>query len=315
MTAKQSASDTNAADPSRVFLAKLGEQVRKVRQKRGATLKRVAQLSGLSDRFIIEVEKGKANPSLTSINRLADALQTSLRDLLPSDNEEKMQTSSPSVRQVLALLKNRPDEQVTRILTCLSAYFDDAGSHISLVGMRGAGKTTVGNLIARSLKAPFYELDALIERDTGLSLREIFDLEGENYYRAVEESVLERVLKKTPGVIAAGGGLVMNPTSLLRLKLHSFMVWLQASPETLMARVRAGKDERRLSAHPDVRKQLQSILNRRTSHYAQADLIVNTTNKSAEAIAKTILDAFRSSATSGQPRAGEKMANGNAARG
>jgi XRE family transcriptional regulator, aerobic/anaerobic benzoate catabolism transcriptional regulator len=309
MTAKQSASATNAADPSRVFLAKLGEQVRKVRQKRGATLKRVAQLSGLSDRFIIEVEKGKANPSLTSINRLADALQTSLRDLLPSDNEEKMQTSSPSVRQVLALLKNRPDEQVTRILTCLSAYFDDAGSHISLVGMRGAGKTTVGNLIARTLKAPFYELDALIERDTGLSLREIFDLEGENYYRAVEESVLERVLKKTPGVIAAGGGLVMNPTSLLRLKLHSFMVWLQASPETLMARVRAGKDERRLSAHPDVRKQLQAILDRRTPQYAQADLIVNTTNKSAEAIAKTILDAFRNSANPKQERTAAKKSS------
>ena len=211
--AKRSTSETNSADASRLYLAQLGERVRKLRQQRGATLKRVAQLSGLSDRFIIEVEKGKANPSLTSINRLADALQTSFKDLLPSDNDENTQTSSPSVRQVLALLKNRPDEQVTRILTCLSAYFDGAkGSHISLIGMRGAGKTTVGNLVARSLKAPFYELDALIEKDTGLSLREIFDLEGENYYRAVEERVLERVLKKTPGVIAAGGGLVMNPT-------------------------------------------------------------------------------------------------------
>jgi shikimate kinase len=145
---------------------------------------------------------------------------------------------------------------------------------------------------------PFYELDALIVKDTGLSLREIFDLEGENYYRAVEERILERVLKKTPGVIAAGGGLVMNPTSLLRLKLHTFMVWLQASPETLIARVRAGKDQPRLSAHPDVKKQLKAILDRRTPHYAQADLIVNTSDKSVEAISKTILNAFRSSANS-----------------
>jgi shikimate kinase len=96
---------------------------------------------------------------------------------------------------------------------------------------------------------------------------------------------------------------------LLRLKLHSFMVWLQASPETLVARVRAGKDERRLSAHPDVRKQLQAILDRRTPHYAQAALVVNTTNKSAEAIANTIVDAFRNSANPGQPRAREKMSN------
>jgi XRE family transcriptional regulator, aerobic/anaerobic benzoate catabolism transcriptional regulator len=294
---KRSAGEPSPADLSRPYLVKLGEEVRKLRQRRGITLKRVAQLSGLSDRFIIEVEKGKANPSLASVIRLADALQTSLTDLLPINHENKAETSSTSVKQVLGLLKNRPDEQVSRILSCLSSYLDGAkGSHISLVGMRGAGKTTVGNIVARSLKVPFYELDALIVKDTGLSLREIFDLEGENYYRAVEERILERVLKKTPGVIVAGGGLVMNPTSLLRLKLHTFMVWLQASPETLIARVRTGKDERRLSAHPDVRKQLKAILDRRTPHYAQADLVVNTTGRSAEAISKAILVAFRNSA-------------------
>lgn len=285
-------------DASRCYLAKLGEGVRKLRQERGATLKRVAQLSGLSDRFIIEVEKGKANPSLTSIISLADALQTSVSDLLPKDKGDDAAGSSSAVKQVIARLKNRPDEQISRILTCLSSFLDDAkGSHISLVGMRGAGKTTVGNLLARSLNAPFYELDALIVEETGLSVREIFDLEGENYYRAVEERILERVLKKTSGVIAAGGGLVMNPTSLLRLKLHSFTVWLQASPETLIARVRAGKDERRLGAHPDVRKQLKAILDRRTPYYAQADLVVNTTDKSPAAISKTILNAFRGSSS------------------
>jgi XRE family transcriptional regulator, aerobic/anaerobic benzoate catabolism transcriptional regulator len=280
-------------------LAKLGEAVRKLRRRRGITLKRLAQLSGLSDRFLIEVEKGKANPSLASLVNLADALQTSLVDLLASDNQTKTQDSSTSVNQVLALLKNRPDEQISRILTCLTSYLDgSAGPHISLIGMRGAGKTTVGNILARRLKVPFYELDELIVKDTGLSLREIFDLEGENYYRAVEERILERVLKKTPGVIAAGGGLVMNPNSLLRLKLHTFVVWLQAAPETLIDRVQTGKDRRRLSAHPDVRKQLKAILDRRTPHYAQADLVVNTTDKSAEAISKTILTAFRNWADS-----------------
>jgi XRE family transcriptional regulator, aerobic/anaerobic benzoate catabolism transcriptional regulator len=297
--AKRSAGETNAADPSRLYLAKLGEEVRKLRQRRGITLKRLAQLSGLSDRFLIEVEKGKANPSVTSLVSLADALQTSLTDLLPGDSEIKTQNSSTSVKQVMALLRNRPDEQISRILSCLSSYLDGSkGPHISLIGMRGAGKTTVGNILARSLKVPFYELDALIVKDTGLSLREIFDLEGENYYRAVEERILERVLKKTSGVIAVGGGLVMNPNSLLRLKLHTFVVWLQAAPETLIDRVQTGKDKRRLSAHPDVRKQLKAILDRRTPHYAQADLVVNTTDKSAEAISRTILNGFRSAANS-----------------
>jgi XRE family transcriptional regulator, aerobic/anaerobic benzoate catabolism transcriptional regulator len=297
--AKRSAGETNPADPSRLYLAKLGEEVRRLRHERGITLKRMAQLSGLSDRFLIEVEKGKANPSLSSVINLADALQTSLTDLLPGDNQTKTQGSSTSVKQVIALLKDRPDDQISRILSCLSSYLDGSkGPHISLVGMRGAGKTTVGTILARSLKVPFYELDALIVKDTGLSLREIFDLEGENYYRAVEERVLERVLKKTPGVIAAGGGLVMNPNSLLRLKLHTFVVWLQAAPETLIDRVQTGKDKRRLSAHPDVRKQLKAILDRRTPHYAQADLVVNTTDKSAEAISRTILNGFRSATNS-----------------
>ena len=297
--ANRSAGETSSADPSRLYLAKLGDEVRKLRHQRGITLRRMAQLSGLSDRFLVEVEKGKANPSITSLVNLADALQTSLPDLLSSGNQTNMQDSSTSVKQVLALLKNRPDEQISRILSCLSSYLDGSkGPHLSLVGMRGAGKTTVGNILARSLKVPFYELDALIVRDTGLSLREIFDLEGENYYRAVEERILERVLKKTPGVIAAGGGLVINPNSLLRLKLHTFVVWLQAAPETLIDRVQTGKDRRRLSAHPDVRKQLKAILDRRTPHYAQADLVVNTTDKSPEAVSKTILNAFRSSANS-----------------
>src|SRR5688500_8253743 len=157
--AKRIAGETNTAGPSRLYLAKLGQEVRKLRQRRGITLKRVAQLSGLSDRFLIEVEKGKANPSLTSVINLADALQTSLTDLLPSDNQTKTQDSSSSVKQVLALLKNRPDEQIARILSCLSSYLDGSkGPHISLVGMCGAGKTTVGNILAGRLKVPFYEL-------------------------------------------------------------------------------------------------------------------------------------------------------------
>src|SRR5918995_456358 len=105
--AKRGAGETNAADPSRLYLAKLGQEVRKLRQQRGITLKRLAQLSGLSDRFLIEVEKGNANPSITSLVNLADALQTSLTDLLPGDNQTKTLDASTSMKQVLALLKNR----------------------------------------------------------------------------------------------------------------------------------------------------------------------------------------------------------------
>ncbi|MDH3445550.1 MAG: hypothetical protein OEN50_16610, partial [Deltaproteobacteria bacterium] len=132
-----------------------------------------------------------------------------------------------------------------------------------------------------------------------LSLGEIFDLEGEEYYRAVEEKTLQRILKRPPGIVAVGGGLVMNPTAFLRLKLHAFIVWLQASPETLISRVRRGKDELRLSSHPQVGKQLKTILDRRIAYYSQADFLVNTNGKSPDAVSKAIIHKFRNF---GKPR-------------
>ena len=145
------------------------------------------------------------------------------------------------------------------------------------------------------MTAPFYELDRMIENDAGLSLAEIFDLEGEEYYRALEEKTLEKALKRKPGIIAAGGGLVMNSTALFMLKLNASIVWLQAAPEALLARVRASKDQSRLDAYPQASKQLKAILDRRTPYYAQADLAINTTHKSPEAIVDAIAHAFTQS--------------------
>jgi len=278
---------------SRAYLANFGERVRTLRERQGVTLKQLAQLSGLSDRYIIQVEQGATNPSLESVLRLALSLQTSVTGLLPDDANNATAEPRGPARKILQLLEGRSSEQISRIADAVSAFLEPAkGRHIALVGMRGAGKTTVGQLLARRRAEPFYELDRLIENDAGLSLAQIFDLEGEEYYRALEENTLEKVLKRKPGIIAAGGGLVMNPTALFLLKLNTSIVWLQASPEALLARVRSTKDQSRLDAYPQASKQLKAILDRRTPYYAQADLVIDTTRKSPEAIVDAIVHAF-----------------------
>ena len=288
---------------SRAYLANFGERVRTLRERHGVTLKQLAQISGLSDRYIIQVEQGAANPSLETVRRLALALQTSVTGLLPADAKTTAAEPTGPARKILELLEGRSNEQISRIVDAVSAFLEPTkGRHIALVGMRGAGKTTVGQLFARRRTVPFYELDQIIENDIGLSLAEIFDLEGEEYYRAVEEKTLEKVLKRRPGIIAAGGGLVMNPTAFFLLKLNAFTVWLQASPEALLTRVRSSKDQSRLGAYPQASKQLKAILDRRTPYYAQADLVIDTTRKSPEAAVDVIVHAFTEPSATGRQK-------------
>jgi XRE family transcriptional regulator, aerobic/anaerobic benzoate catabolism transcriptional regulator len=288
---------------SRAYLANFGERVRTLRERQSITLKQLAQISGLSDRYIIQVEQGAANPSLETVLRLALALQTSMTALLPQDTNKAAAEPTGPARKILELLEGRSSEQISRIADAVSAFLEPhKGRHIALVGMRGAGKTTVGQLLARRRRVPFYELDRIIENDIGLSLAEIFDLEGEEYYRAVEEKTLEKVLKRRPGIIAAGGGLVMNPTAFFLLKLNASIVWLQASPEALLARVRSSKDQSRLGAYPQASKQLKTILDRRTPYYVQADLAIDTTRKSPEAVVDAIVHAFTESSAIGRQK-------------
>ncbi|MET0593098.1 MAG: shikimate kinase, partial [Polyangiaceae bacterium] len=197
------------------ILQGLGDEIRRRRESRNLTKARLAQVSGVSLRFLNDVELGRANPSILKIQALAEALEASVRDLLPAQA-----LSSEPLR-------------------------------ISLLGIRGAGKTTIGRRLAVRIGATFVELDRKIEERASLSLSEIFALHGEDYYRRLEREALEAVLAEGKScVIATGGGIVTSPETFARLKAQTITIWLRADVNDHWNRVLQQGDRRPMKGHP-----------------------------------------------------------------
>ena len=222
------------------MLAIIGGRLRARRLEAGLTQTDLAARASVSPRFLVQLEKGQGN---ISVGRLADvcgALELPLSDLFRG-------------------LGNGQPEKV------------------ALVGLRGAGKSSVGRRLAEETGAVFVELDAHIEREAGMTLSEIFELRGESHYRMLERQVLERLLRE-PGkmVIAAGGSVVTAPETWRRLQEGSQTVWLRASPASHLARVRAQGDLRPMQGRPNAKAELEAILDERSGLYAQADVHIDT---------------------------------------
>ncbi len=246
------------------LLAELGRRSRALRAERGLTLRELAQRSGLSPRFLVQVEGGRGNISVGNLASLARALGTTPAALLSAPGGE-------AERPVIALL-----------------------------GLRGAGKTTIGRRLARRLRVPFVELDHRIEEASSLSLGEIFALHGESYYRRLEQETLLRILSEGRLlVLATGGGLVTSPEAWALLRRRAFTVWLRAHPEDHWNRVLQQGDRRPLEAHPQAMAELRRVLASREPLYAQADHVVNTSRLRVEGTVRAILKALRPSSRVG----------------
>ncbi len=250
------------ADDS-LFLLALGRRVRLLRARRGMTRRILAAQSGVSERYISAVESGTGNGSILLLRALAAALNVGLRALL---EDEVGPAPSP-----------RPKEKPAR-------------DRIALIGLRGAGKSTLGALLGTRLSIPFVELDREIEKEAGLNLGEIMELHGQAGFRRLERGVLERIITSNPRVvIAAGGGIVAEAATFEILLDACLTVWIKAAPEVHMQRVIDQGDLRPMRDNRRSMDDLRAILASREALYARADLQLETTGRSvADALAALV---------------------------
>jgi XRE family aerobic/anaerobic benzoate catabolism transcriptional regulator len=242
------------------FLAAFGKRVRALRKRCGLTRKLLARQADVSERYLGQLESGEGNVSLILLRRIASALHITPGELLTLE---------------------RPDPVGRR--------------RIALIGLRGAGKTTLGEMLAQDLHLPFIELDGEIERETGLPLSEIFTLYGQPGYRRIEHRCLERVLTEHDrAVIAVGGGVVSEEDTFQLLRAQCYTVWLKATPEEHMARVVAQGDLRPMAGNSAAMEDLKRILTAREPLYSKADVIVNTSERTLNESFRALQQAVRS---------------------
>ncbi len=280
------------ADPAQLtsdpeFLAILGARVRELRSLRGMTRKMVARDADVSERHLAQLELGDGNISILLLRRVAAALNASLADLFspraPVPDEKRM------IGELLERLPaNRLQETVRRLTRELAHEEKSRRWRIALIGLRGAGKSTLGAKLARALDVPFIELDREIENDAGIALAEIFSLYGQAGYRRIEKRTLDRVLKEHPrAIISIGGGVVSEKETYDRVLSNCLTVWVKASPEDHMSRVIAQGDFRVMGDNHEAMDDLRRILEAREALYRRAHVHLETSGDSVdESLAK-----------------------------
>ncbi len=278
--------EPSPVDGPNPLLVAVGDRVRQLRSRRGMTRKATALAAQVSERHLANLEYGLGNASLLVLNQVAQALQCSLAELLGD-----VTTSSPEWLLLREMLEGRDDATLRRVRVAVGDLLgtggsNDARSHrIALIGLRGAGKSTLGQMLADDLGFPFVELSHEIEKFAGCSISEIQGLYGQNAYRRYERRALEEAIQIYPeAVIATPGGLVSDPATFNLALAHCTTVWLQADPEDHMRRVAAQGDMRPMAASKEAMEDLKGILAVRAAFYSKAEFTVNT---SAEPLERT----------------------------
>lgn len=281
-----------STDEIDAYIAAIGERVRGVRARRGMTRKQLAGDSGVSERYLAQLEGGKANVSIGLLWQVAQAMGVPPHELLP---DAAPLTRAPS--PLLQLLDQLTPEQEEAAHSLLLKHFVNPEGQVrgvALIGLRGAGKSTLGERLAEAVGVPFIRIGDVIEQLGGMSISELFSLGGQKAYRRLERQALQHVLDNYPAsVIEAGGSLVSEPATYAELLGSFYTVWVRATPEEHMNRVVVQGDLRPVQASREAMDDLKRILAEREAEYRAANHTLDTSGRSVEACLDELMDMTR----------------------
>src|SRR6476659_8791686 len=282
---------TDKHDPETEFLEQLGQRVRTMRALRGMSRKVLAKVSGISERYIAQLESGKGNVSIVLLRRVSNAMGAHLEDLIPSTEP------APDWAVIRDLLRKASPAQIAQAKDMLAGSGHSAQRRISfsgiaLIGLRGAGKSTLGRMLAKKIGWSFVELNKEIEAQNGLSVAAILAHKKQEGFRRMEQAALTQLLaRKELMVLATGGGIVSEPLTFDLILSSFYTIWLKAEPEDHMARVRGHGDLRPMADDRSAMAELRNILLSREPLYARASAVVDTAGLSVNDAASRLIDA------------------------
>jgi XRE family aerobic/anaerobic benzoate catabolism transcriptional regulator len=265
------------------FAAEVGRLMRLCRAKRGMTRRQLAQGSGASERYLAQIEGGQGNPSVIMLKSIAEALDVPVVELLPRTTGR-----AAAMTHILDLLGRMPPSELPAVADLIEARAEqavvsDRAGRIALVGLRGAGKSTLGQRLALELGCPFIELDRLVEQEYGARIPDLIEIAGVATFRRYERACLERVIADNEAaVIAAAGGIVANAETYALLLRRSHTVWIKARPDEHMSRVMQQGDFRPMAQNREAMTDLVAILEARSPDYARAEAELETSGDTVE---------------------------------
>ena len=281
-------------EKEKLILNNLGHTIRKYRSQRGMNRQTLATKSNISLRYLAQLEVGNGNPSITILKNISYALNITLEHLLFSDSTKNTE---------VAYIKNKIDHYTQHQISTLLEFIDNIErkkivklnkNRIALIGLRGAGKSTLGNMYSKEYKIPIYEVTKEIEKIGGMNINEVIEFGGQGMYRRLEYTAINNLYKKKKNLIILTGGSIVSEKETFSFLLKNFYtIWIKASPEEHMKRVIKQGDLRPISSNPKAMDDLNNILKERQYLYSKAASIVNTENKDKISSYKELVDKIK----------------------